>query len=44
MASGIHAKITYSVLIHICQGQTGLLPLFLREKGRFEPLVARGEA
>ena len=43
-ASGIYAKITYIVLIHMYQGQTGLLPLFLREKGRFEPLLARGEA
>ena len=32
MASGSYAKITYIVLIHMYQGQTGLLPLFYVKK------------
>jgi hypothetical protein len=32
MASGIYAKITYIVLIHMGQGRTGLLPLFYTKK------------
>jgi hypothetical protein len=43
-ASGSYAKITYFVLIHMYKGQTGLLPLFLCEKMRFEPIIACGGA
>ena len=39
MASAIYAEITYVVLIHMSQGQTGQLPYITCKKSVFEPLM-----
>ena len=39
MASVVYAEITYIVLIHMSQGQTGQLPYITCKKLVFEPLI-----